>query len=274
MCFWREPLLGDLELLHAKYVTHSFTRHAHDEFAIGVIYAGAQALTYRRSERLLMPAGSIAAINPGEMHTGYAADLEAGWTYRMLYPTPNLLRQVAREIVGGDRDIPFFPSPVIFDDRLARQIYRMHCALEEPQTPDLERETYLLSVVSQLIARHAHSRPVISSIQSEDGIVKRVRDYIAANYRRNISLAELSGITNLSKFYLCRVFKETTGLPPHAYLNLIRVHQAKRLLKRGIPVVQVALDVGFFDQTHLTKRFKRVFGITPKQYVKGTARTY
>ena len=68
--FWRDSILGDLELLHAKYITHSFTRHAHDEFAIGVIYSGAQALTYRRSERLLMPAGSIAAINPGEIHTG------------------------------------------------------------------------------------------------------------------------------------------------------------------------------------------------------------
>ena len=73
--------------LHAKYVPHSFGRHAHEEFAIGVIYAGAQAVTYRRSEKLLMPTGSIAAINPAEIHTGYAANIEDGWTYRMLYPT-------------------------------------------------------------------------------------------------------------------------------------------------------------------------------------------
>ena len=74
--FWRDPLLGDLELLHAKYITHSFCRHAHNEFAIGVIYAGAQALTYRKCDRLLMPAGSIAAINPGEVHTGYVRPCE------------------------------------------------------------------------------------------------------------------------------------------------------------------------------------------------------
>ena len=270
--FWSDPLLGDLELLHANYVTHAFTRHAHEEFAIGVIYSGAQALTYRRADQILMPAGSIAAVNPGEMHTGYAADPDEGWTYRMLYPAPDLLQRVASEITGQDQDIPFFPHPVIFDNRLAHQIYHMHCALEDLQTPAIERETYLLSVLTQLIVRHADSRPIMSSIHPGDRIALHIRDYLRENYRRNVSLTELSNLTRLSTFQLCRVFKAVTGFPPHAYLNLIRVYQAKRLLRLRVPIVQVALDVGFCDQTHLTKRFKAVFGITPKQYAKGTAR--
>lgn len=157
--FWRNPLLSDLELLHARYVTHTFSKHAHDEFAIGVIYSGAQALTYQRSERLLMPRGSIAAINPGEVHTGYAADPEEGWTYRMLYPEPELLQHIVSEITGRGR-LPFFPHPVIFDLPLANQIYWMHCALGSATTLAIEQETALISVLSKLITRHAQNRVV------------------------------------------------------------------------------------------------------------------
>ncbi|MEO1146384.1 MAG: AraC family transcriptional regulator [Cyanobacteria bacterium J06638_22] len=272
--FWRDPLLGDLELLHANYLTHSFGRHAHEEFAIGVIYAGAQAVTYRRSEKLLMPTGSIAAINPAEIHTGYAANIEDGWTYRMLYPTAELLQQVASEVAGHGGHIPFFPQPVIFDQGLARQIYQMHCALEDTHTSAIEKETHLFRVLSTLILRHADSRPLVQSVSGDPRMVQCVRDYLSAHFQRNISLTELSSLTNLSKFHLCRSFQEAVGLPPHAYLNLIRVHQAKRRLKLGIPIAQVAVDVGFYDQTHFTKRFKAALGITPKQYAMSAARTY
>lgn len=275
--FWRDSLLFDLELLHARYITHAFSRHAHDEFAIGVIYLGTQALTYRQSDRLLMPAGSIAAINPGEVHTGYAENPEEGWTYRMLYPTPELLQHLTSEMTGRET-LPFFPSPVIFDPLLANQIYQMHCALESPHTPAIEQETHLVSVLSRLIVRHADSRLEFKPAQPTESRLQIIRDYLRANYRDNVSLTELSELTGLSKFYVCRVFREAIGLPPHAYLNLVRIHQAKRLLKKGLSVSQVAVDVGFFDQTHFTKRFKAVLGITPNQYAKGnvrsTTRTY
>ena len=272
--FWIDPLLGDLELLHAKYLTHSFGRHAHEEFAIGIIYSGAQALTYRRSEQLLMPKGSIAAINPAEIHTGYAANIEDGWTYRMLYPASELLQQITSEITGFEHDVPFFPTPVIFDQRLAHQIYQMHCALEDPHTSAIEKETYLYNVLSKLIVRHADRQPLMQSVPKDNRTVQLIRDYLESNYQRNVSLTELSNLTTLNKFHICRTFQQVMGLPPHAYLNLIRVQKAKRLLKLGIQISHVALDVGFYDQTHLTKRFKAFLGITPRQYAIGTAKTY
>ncbi|RMF65685.1 MAG: AraC family transcriptional regulator, partial [Cyanobacteria bacterium J069] len=82
--FWRDPRFGNLDLLHAHYVTHTFSRHAHETYAIGVILDGAEAFHYR-GETHVAPAGSIVAIHPGELHTGHAAAAD-GWTYRMLYP--------------------------------------------------------------------------------------------------------------------------------------------------------------------------------------------
>src|SRR5579862_6363361 len=85
--FWRDPDLRNLELLRASFVRHRYIPHTHDEFAIGVIEAGAEQFAYRRA-RHVAPMGAVVAINPGEMHTGAAATAD-GWRYRMLYPAPD-----------------------------------------------------------------------------------------------------------------------------------------------------------------------------------------
>jgi AraC-like ligand binding domain len=71
--FWREPRFGNLDLLHARYITHSFCRHTHDTYAIAIIEQGAEKFAYRGATHIT-PAGDIAIINPGEVHTGQAAD--------------------------------------------------------------------------------------------------------------------------------------------------------------------------------------------------------
>ena len=65
-----------------------------------------------------------------------------------------------------------------------------------------------------------------------------------------------------------RVFHDEVGLPPHAYLTQVRVNRARRLLSQGWPITEVAFEVGFVDQSHLNKRFKRITGMTPGQYRK------
>src|SRR5579862_5115992 len=111
--FWRAPELGNLELLHATYITHSFTRHTHEGFAIGVIEQGAEEFYYRHAIHVA-PAGSMVVINPGEVHTGNAVKID-GWTYRMIYPDAEAVRQAACELAGRQQAIPLFPNPVIYD---------------------------------------------------------------------------------------------------------------------------------------------------------------
>ena len=86
---WRDTALGDLDLLSARYITHRFAPHFHEGYAIGVIVEGAETFSYRgRTE--VAPAGHIVIVNPGEIHTGSAV-AESGWTYRMLYPSCELI---------------------------------------------------------------------------------------------------------------------------------------------------------------------------------------
>lgn len=261
--FWHAQDLGKLELLRATYITHSFSPHTHNGYAIGVIEAGAETFCYRGNVHIA-PAGSIVVINPGEMHTGQAVD-EAGWSYRMLYPEVDLVQKAALEVFGRQRDIPDFANPVIWDKELAGIIRRLHITLEN-SVSKLERESLFVSALAQLIARHAGGRPQLRPEARAHRAIMRAKEYLETHYTKNISLDQLAATANLSPFHFTRVFREVVGLPPHTYLTQIRIERAKTLLSQDLSIAQVAGETGFVDQSHLTRRFKRIVGVTPGQY--------
>jgi AraC-like DNA-binding protein len=80
------------------------------------------------------------------------------------------------------------------------------------------------------------------------------------------TLEELALVTGVGPFALMRAFRAETGLPPHAYLNQLRVRQARELLDRGVPPAEAAAEAGFADQAHLTRHFKRAVGVPPGAY--------
>ena len=262
--FWYDPALGNLELLRAKYITHSFSPHIHEGFAIGVIADGVEQFTCCGSV-YAAPANSIVIINPGEVHTGHAG-VETGWSYRMFYPDATMLQQVASEVAGHKKFLPYFPTPVIQDKQLAKYLNSLHFILEN-SVLQLERETNFLWTMSQLVARHSTPKSQLRTIGREHQAVKRVQEYLDVHYAEHILLDRLAKVADLSSFHLIRVFRRQVGLPPHAYLKQVRIKQAKILLRKSEPIAQVAFATGFVDQSHLTKQFKRIVGVTPKQYI-------
>lgn len=261
--FWHADDIGRLELLRARYVSHTFPRHVHEGYVIGVIEAGVEAFTYRGT-LYHAPAGSIVLINPDTVHTGHAGD-ENGWIYRTLYPSRDLVRNIAAQMADRHTGLPWFPEPVIRDAHLARLIRNMHITLETSDAA-LERETRFIWAVSRLIDRHAANAPPTRPGRGDQRAVERIREYLCAHYRDNIPLDRLAALVGLSPFYLTRLFTQSTGLPPHAYLTQVRVERAKTLLRRGRSLTDTALAAGFSDQSHLTRHFKRIVGVTPGQY--------
>ncbi len=262
--YWSNNDLGDVDCLYAEYQTFSFAPHFHEGFAIGVIESGADVFDYRGAERIAA-AGDIMLINPAEVHTGHAID-ENGWTFRIMYVDPELMRKVRQEITGKSSDIPFFSKTVVRDDATARRILRLHRALEN-STSHLERESLFWLAMTQLVTRHADSKTGIQKTGCEHSAVARARDYFHANACKNITLEELAKIAFLSPFHLLRVFRKETGITPHAYQTQIRIEQAKQLLRDGFTITQTALATGFFDQAHFSKQFKRYVGIPPGKFI-------
>jgi len=261
--FWHDATLSNLELLHATYVTHTFAPHTHEGYVIGVIEQGAEQFAYCRSQHIA-PVGSIVFINPGEMHTGSSA-AEHGWTYRTLYPSIELLQGAVSDLTGKPRDIPFFAEAVVHDPEMMTEIALTHRALEE-QASALERESRLLWTLSRLILRYADDHPRTRPFAKEHMGIQRVRSYLEENYAENISLEQLAAIAHLSPFHLLRTFRDQISLPPHSYQIQIRIMHAKQMLRMGLSCIDTAMAVGFADQSHFTKHFKRIVGVPPGMY--------
>lgn len=260
---WSVPALDDLHLLRARFVTYGFKRHAHDYFVIGLVEGGVQKFAYGR-QQYVTPATGLIVINPGEPHTGEAA-VPTGFHYRALYPEANVLQQVASEMQNGQAGIPFFMQPVIHDPPLFVAVRRLHQLLETARSA-LEYQSGYHAALAQLIARHADTRPPDMPIRRERTEVARLRRYLDEHYAENIQLADLARLVNWTPYYLLRVFRREVGLPPHAYLETVRVRQAQRLITAGMPLAQVAYETGFSSQSHFTTVFKQFIGVTPGQY--------
>ncbi|MBA3869414.1 MAG: AraC family transcriptional regulator [Anaerolineae bacterium] len=264
--FWQSQELGSpLESLTATYITHAFGRHTHEGFAIGVIERGAETFYYRGAIHVA-PAGSVVVVSPDELHTGQSAT-DYGWSYRMVYPAADLLARIASDIAGQPRGIPYFTAPVVYDDALFTALRAAHIALERSHSA-LERESRLLDALAMLIRHHAEDRPSLAQPCLAHNALRHAQDYLRSHYADDISLQQLARLVYLSPFHLSRLFREQLGLPPHTYLNQIRVNRAKTLLNSGLSLAEVAPAVGFADQSHFSKAFKRVVGVSPGQYRK------
>lgn len=262
--FWQAQDIGAVDLLRATYFTHSFARHVHNGYAIGIIERGAETFYYRGATHVA-PAGSVVVINPDEVHTGQAVVTEEGWSYRMLYPGTELVRQAAESAFERWQGIPNFTNPVIWDETLMPLIRRLHVLLETSASA-LERETAFIATLAHLISRHATGRVEPRHLDGSTRAINWAREYLEAHFDENISLEQLASIANLSSYHFTRTFSQVVGLPPHAYLNHIRVERAKTLLIDGFSLAHIAAETGFVDQSHFTRRFKRIVGVTPGQY--------
>src|SRR5215831_1391924 len=115
--YWQHGAVRGVDLLRARFITHRYGRHSHETYTFGLIEAGVEEFDYGGSLLRAGP-GGVALLNPDMVHTGQAAT-PAGWSYRVLYPDPGLVAEVAADL-GWGRGTPFFPETVVYDERSAR----------------------------------------------------------------------------------------------------------------------------------------------------------
>lgn len=259
------PFLGGVDMLRARFLTHSFSKHFHEGFAVGCIEHGAMRFRYR-GETVIAPRGQINLVVPGEAHDGHGAT-EEGWAYRMFYLRPDALMEAAQTLMARP-NLPNFRTGVIDDPELARCISRTHRILENPDTSTIEKETRLFWLLTNWISRHADEHGNWPDTGNEHQAVTRARDIIQAHYGDDISLTELGTMAGLSPFHLVRVFEKALGITPHGYLTQVRIERAKHKLTSADRIADIAAECGFSDQAHLTRQFKRQMGVTPGNYRK------
>ncbi|MCL7370365.1 MULTISPECIES: AraC family transcriptional regulator [Streptomyces] len=260
---WSRARLGrggpPLDLLTARFDRHVYAPHAHDEYTVGVTVGGLEVIAYRGGHIHSGP-GSIVVLEPGEVHTGGPAAPE-GYSYRALYAAPNLLTDGTRT----DTALPYFREPVLDDPELAAALRAAHTDLARCPDP-LEAESRLPWLLTALARRHSTARAADDTVLGADRVARVVRDRLADELLAPPSLAALATDLGLSRYQLLRAFRTSTGMPPYAWLAQHRVARARGLLDAGLRPAEVAALVGFADQAHLTRWFRRVLGVTPAAY--------
>jgi AraC-like DNA-binding protein/quercetin dioxygenase-like cupin family protein len=267
--FWRSSLVSGVNFFKASFTAaHVFSRHTHDEYSIAVMEQGAPTVTCRGAAHLAPP-GSFLLINPDETHEGRSAN---GRAYRMMYVQPSALARLLDHESLGLRSnyFPLFRSPIVEDHSLAAEYVRLHRDLETEFLGALEAESRMLAFLTALIGRYADGR-IVAPDSRHTPLVQSIRQYLEAHFHEDLSLSDLSELTGVGRFSLLRQFSREIGLPPHGYLTQLRLREARRQLLAGKSPALVAAEVGFVDQSHLIKRFRRAFGMTPGQYVSANA---
>jgi len=263
---WHASLSCDTDLLRARYVRQSFPRHFHESFVVCVNERGAHGSWYRGAN-LIIPQRAVTVVPPGEVHTGQPVPGRP-WHYRAMYPSVALLTELARDLGLRRTQAPSFPSLWFHDAALTRAFLRAHRAHEEDPDP-LVAEGGVVDVLAALVARHALGPRSGAARRSPDGAVQRAIEYLNDCFARRITLDQLARALGSTRYFVLRAFRQATGIPPYAYLTQIRVERAKRLLQAGLPIAMVAQRVGFADQSHLTRHFRRLVGVTPGVFARG-----
>jgi AraC-like DNA-binding protein len=267
---WKSGMSG-VELFSARLLHHQFSKHMHEEYTIGMNDGGLGCFSYRGETYQSYP-GSFNLINPGEVHTGQA-DSNDGWAFHNLYISVPRVEQILAQLEWKNRALPYFSKPVVLNQSLRLLFDRLFKALSEPNS-QLAQQTLMIEGLSQLFLNHAETRFQLRSPQSEKKAITLTQAYLKAHYAENISIDALAQLVGLSPYYLIRSFHKQVGLPPHSYQCHWQLVQAKRSLHTSKPLSEIAIEHGFYDQSHLNRKFKQAFGITPGQYRKSNSVQY
>ncbi|MFC1234102.1 AraC family transcriptional regulator [Vibrio sp. F74] len=257
--------LGGLEILDAKYEKQNFSRHSHEGYTIGLIETGAQRF-YRTGGHHIAPKNTIILVNADEVHSGHSAS-EGGWAYRAMYPLPQQLEQITKELYLPSYGAPYFPKAVVSDPDLASQLRLVFNTLDSSNNR-LLRESLIYSTLVKLMGKHAKSKLALSTEVKTQKQLLLVKEFLDDLPQADVSLSELAKLSSLSPYHLVRSFQKEFGLPPHAYQIQSRLRLARKLLKKGHTISDTAQECGFHDQSHFHRHFKNANGYTPGQYLK------
>lgn len=256
--FAASPVLPSVELRLAKDSSACYETHSHDEFSFGVIDQGHSSYqNLQVSHRV--NAGDTVLINPGDAHACNPS--KGAWSYRMLFVDAAWVIQCQQEFTDKAVSdyVPFATQHL--SDRAFYQRFSTLFGLLQHQATTLAAETALVEYLAALFPKAMLLHPA----QNHVGLW-RVRDWIESAPEAAFSLTELAQESGLSRYHFVRSFKAQFGQSPHAFQLDTRIRRAKTLLRQGNQLADVALQLGFADQSHFQRHFKRRLAVTPRVY--------
>lgn len=255
----RLSLFDGMELKEATFRKQVFPEHFHDAYSIGIIEHGIESLSITGKD-IQAHANSIVIINPYDVHANSFFDNDS-WKYRTMYISTEAMRYVQKQSGLPIKSNVYFPKQLINDALLFQQLLNFHISGSNDSV-------LLEQLLSRLITQYAISKPEVDHTMNQPVLTDAVH-FIDSNFSERIIVADIAGRWGMDKYKFIRAFRKQTGLTPNAYLLLQRINKAKQLIACDMPMTDVALETGFYDQSHFNHYFRKYIGISPLAYRKG-----
>lgn len=253
---WRPPVAGVTEVLHAYFPDHAYPSHTHDTWTLLLVDTGTIRYDLDHHEHGAL-GDRVTLLPPHVPHDGRTVEA-SGFRKRVVY--------LDAEVIGTDRigaavDHPGWAEPV-----LRRQVSALVDALDHPGDA-FEGEVRLALVAEGLRHRLAGAAEA-PAVRRDLPLAYRLRDLLDVRVVEGLSLPEAAASLGAHPTHLVRAFSREFGIPPHRYLTGRRLDRARRRLLAGERAADVAAAVGFHDQAHLTRHFRRLLGVAPGEYAR------
>lgn len=252
-------------LMNAHFQDHAFERHSHETYSIGLTHSGVQTFHCGGELHASLP-GDLILFNPDQAHDGQRGAPE-GFGYSILYVPADVVAHCADASAG--LHLPrYFSRPVVRDGTIARRFAGAIAALGQAGE-SLRTEELTRNVLAAILARHGE-RGARRQNPAAAGAARmeKVREHLHEHYAEDVTVQQLATVAGLSRAHLTAAFTRHFGVPPHIYLNAVRVRQAQAAMLAGQPLADVAAACGFSDQSHLSRRFKGAVGTSPADWLR------
>ena len=252
---------SEMEVKDARFQGMSFPSHFHDTYSIGVITQGVEIVRRAGVEKTVFK-DKVVVFNAGEVHSNRCHD-EDPWAYRTLNLSIDRMRYLAERKGLKLEGSPVF-NGIIDDVELAVLLTRIKGVNRE------EAESTIEPIVLRLLRYHRsqHIKPVRTYVSMSEAVAE-IKDLLSSDLFGKPDLGALGSRYGKSSFQVLRAFRSHTGLTPREYRILLRVNRAKSLIRERCSLTDVAMECGFYDQSHFIHTFTRFLGVSPSRYREG-----
>jgi len=261
---FKNDKLPFLELRYIPQVLSCDKKHQHEELTLTAIKKGEININFEDKIDILVP-NVLSVINPHEVHCANLTNIRSYSCY-VIYLKKEWCVNIQNELFQSKQNFIPFKNSLIENTFFFDEFIQVCEHILIPETSMLEIEEKLIALMEKLFSQYCSRIGVINTEEQNSNLALKIKSYLEHNFDEDILLEDISNEFNLSVVHILRVFKKEFGLPIHSFILNKRVHHAKELLSQNLPIIEVALMNGFFDQSHLNRSFKRVFQLTPKEY--------
>ncbi|MGH1488003.1 MAG: AraC family transcriptional regulator [Acidimicrobiales bacterium] len=252
---WRPPGIDEIsEVFHARIVDYGYPLHCHDTWTVLIVDTGAISYDLDRKQCGALRE-TVAILPPGVTHNGKPAPGAKGFAKRVLYLDESVLPV---DLIGAAVD-----RTNIKDSHLRSSLAALHDDLVVGADPFAASSA--LAMIAERITQRLKTRPDPVA-GAEQGVAEMLRLMLDEPMAARLALDDAARILGRSKAHLIRSFTARYGVAPHAYLIGKRIEAARKLLLEGVQAAEVAAVVGFYDQSHFTRHFKRHTAVSPAAY--------